>query len=54
MIHPITKDFSNWELDDKEFPIAKEVSEKILNLDTDTKNPEKVITFLQENLNEIV
>jgi dTDP-4-amino-4,6-dideoxygalactose transaminase len=54
MIHPISKDFSNWELDINEFPVAKEISEKILNLDTDTKNPEKVITFLRENLNEIV
>jgi dTDP-4-amino-4,6-dideoxygalactose transaminase len=54
MIHPISKDFSNWELDVNEFPVAKEVSEKILNLDTDTKNSEKVIAFLQENLNEIV
>lgn len=54
MIHPITKDFSKWELNMNEFPVAKEVSKKILNLDTDTKNPEKVIAFLKNNLNEIV
>lgn len=54
MIHPISKDFPVWELDVNEFPNAKEVSKKILNLDTDTKQPEKVIAFLKENLNEIV
>ncbi|MDB4088366.1 aminotransferase class I/II-fold pyridoxal phosphate-dependent enzyme [Flavobacteriales bacterium] len=54
MIHPITKDFENWQLNVNEFPVANEVSEKILNLDTDTKNPEKVMAFLKVNLNEIL
>ena len=54
MIHPIPKDFEDWQLNVDEFPIAKEISEKILNLDTDTKHPEKVIDFLKENLNEIL
>jgi perosamine synthetase len=53
MIHPISNNFPIWGLAVNDFPVAKEVSKKILNLDTDTQNPERVIAFLKENLTEI-
>ena len=53
MIHPIEKNFEQWNLQPDDFPVAKEISEKILNLDTDTNSIEKVLEFLAENKEEL-
>jgi perosamine synthetase len=54
MIHPIENNLELWHLDADEFPIAKEISEKILNLDTDTKSIDKVLKFLAQHKEEIL
>ena len=54
MIHPVEKEFETWQLNQDEFPVAKDIAKKMLNLDTDTKTPEKTITFLEQNLGLIL
>ncbi len=54
MIHPIEKNLELWHLDSDEFPIARGISEKILNLDTDTKTIDKVLNFLAQHKEEIL
>jgi hypothetical protein len=53
-IHPIENNFSLWALDENAFPIGLEKSAHILNLPTDSKNCEKVIRFLQRNLDDLI
>lgn len=53
-IHPIESDFHKWQLVVDDYPTAKNISEKILNLDTDTKNIDKTLEFLSNNLQYII
>ncbi len=49
-IHPVKENFELWDLDIELFPVAKEISQKIVNLPTDIKNNRKVMEFLLRNL----
>jgi dTDP-4-amino-4,6-dideoxygalactose transaminase len=53
MIHPIETNFENWNLFPEEYPVANKISQKVLNLDTSTNDVNKVIRFLEENLDNI-
>ena len=53
-IHPVEKDFEKWRLSSKNIPVATEISRHILNLPTDTKHPERVLSFLDKNMDMIV
>ncbi len=52
-LHPVKENFHLWDLDIDSFPIAKTISQKILNLPTDILDNRKVIEFLQKNLDLI-
>ncbi len=49
-IHPVKENFELWDLNIELFPIAKEISQKIVNLPTEIKNNRKVMEFLLRNL----
>jgi dTDP-4-amino-4,6-dideoxygalactose transaminase len=53
-IHPIQSDFHLWELNPDDFPTGKNLSEHIVNLNTDTANAPKVFEFLGNNLDQII
>ncbi len=53
-IHPVEKKFKLWDIEIDKIPLAYKVSMQIINLDTDSKNPEKIIQFLENNLDEII
>ncbi|PIQ08445.1 MAG: hypothetical protein COW71_11795 [Ignavibacteriales bacterium CG18_big_fil_WC_8_21_14_2_50_31_20] len=52
-IHPIKKNLHLWQFEPELFPIAMEVSKKIVNLPTELKNIDRVIDFLRLNLDFI-
>jgi dTDP-4-amino-4,6-dideoxygalactose transaminase len=47
-LHPVQKDFEQWQLDPALFPHAVYAGKHIINLPTDIKNVEKVLNFLQK------
>ncbi|MFZ4523424.1 MAG: DegT/DnrJ/EryC1/StrS family aminotransferase [Bacteroidales bacterium] len=49
-IHPVEIDFNKWLVDLTAIPVATNISAHVLNLPTDTKHPEKVLLFLDKNL----
>lgn len=53
-IHPVESEFEKWFLIPENFPIASYVSKHVLNLPTEIENPEKVITFLTQNIDDIL
>jgi perosamine synthetase len=53
-IHPVESEFEKWFLIPENFPIASYVSKHVLNLPTEIENPEKVITFLIQNIDDIL
>jgi perosamine synthetase len=54
MIHPIESGFKEWFLFPEDYPVSKNISSKILNLDTDDNAVDKTIRFLNENLDNII
>ncbi len=52
-IHPVRENWETWNLHAKDFPVAMEKSQQILNLPTDEKNIEKILQFL-DNINEFL
>lgn len=46
-IHPVQENFDLWELNLNQFPNAVHAGKHMINLPTDTKNPQKVIEFLK-------
>ena len=54
MIHPIENNFNEWYLFPEDYPVSKNISSRILNLDTEDKTVDKTIRFLTENLNNII
>ncbi|NCS88859.1 MAG: aminotransferase class I/II-fold pyridoxal phosphate-dependent enzyme [Ignavibacteria bacterium] len=52
-IHPIKKNLHLWQFEPELFPIAMEVSKKIVNLPTELKNIDRVMDFLRLNLDFI-
>jgi perosamine synthetase len=53
-IHPVESEFEKWFLDSENFPNAAYVSKHVLNLPTEIENPEKVLVFLTQNINDIL
>ena len=53
-IHPVEGNFKLWDVDLEKIPVAYEISLQTINLDTDSKEPEKIIKFLEDNLDEII
>ncbi len=53
-IHPVESEFEKWFLDPENFPNATYVSKHVLNLPTEIENPEKVLAFLTQNINDIL
>lgn len=53
-IHPVREEFEKWELDPDKYPISKYKSSHILNLPTDVKNVNKIIRFLENNIEELI
>lgn len=52
-LHPIKGNLKLWEFNEKDFPIAVNISSKVVNLPTEIKNNRKVLNFLLNNLNQI-
>ncbi len=52
-IHPIKKDLEKWDIIPENIPTAIQVSQSIINLPTDTINIERVIKFLEKNIDII-
>lgn len=49
-IHPVTGEFEKWQLSLNKIPVATEIAGQVLNLPTDTRHPEKVIAFIDKNI----
>ncbi len=49
-IHPVEKDFEKWLLSSIKIPVASDISRYIMNLPADTRHPERVIDFIEKNL----
>lgn len=54
-LHPVkTKNWTPWFFDPKKFPIAMNISSKVVNIPTDTFKTDKVISFLSKNIEEVL
>lgn len=55
-IHPITldNDLSKWNVDLRNIPVAHALSKQVVNIPTDTNDANKVIAFLENNINYII
>jgi len=53
-LHPVREGFEKWDLDVKSVPTAYEISKHIINLPTNLKNCEKVISFIEKNIDQIM
>lgn len=52
-IHPIKKEFTKWDFEEKQFPVAVSLSKKMVNLPTDIPDNKKVIEFLAKFIDQI-
>ncbi|MDD3877222.1 MAG: DegT/DnrJ/EryC1/StrS aminotransferase family protein [Bacteroidales bacterium] len=53
-LHPLECELTPWKMEMSDFPVAYEKSLNILNLPSDTKEPEKVLQFLSDNINDLL
>jgi perosamine synthetase len=53
-LHPVERDFEKWHLLSANVPVGTTISSQIMNLPTDTKDPEHVLSFLDKNLDLIL
>jgi dTDP-4-amino-4,6-dideoxygalactose transaminase len=53
-IHPVKKGFEKWDLQISQFPNAEYISHHVVNLPTETKEPQRVIDFLSQNKDELI
>jgi dTDP-4-amino-4,6-dideoxygalactose transaminase len=53
-IHPVEKEFEKWNLFLTDIPVALNISRQIMNLPTDAKHPERVLAFIDKNLDLIL
>ena len=49
-LHPIQTGLERWRFQTGNFPVAERLALTVVNLPTDTQDPEKVITFLKAHL----
>jgi len=52
-IHPVERDFSNWCLNVADIPRAHSISQKLITVNTDVRDVERVCTFLRDNIDLI-
>jgi perosamine synthetase len=48
-IHPIECDFEKWHVIPSNIPVGTSISSQVVNLPTDTKHPDRVLKFLDQN-----
>ena len=53
-LYPVKDNWIEWDLHEKTIPIALYLSKHIVNLPTETKNPEKVIKFVKNNIDQLI
>lgn len=53
-IHPVHEGFDKWELIPENYPVSHYYSTHILNLPTDIRNVNKIIRFLEKNIDELI
>jgi len=53
-IHPVESNFEKWHLSPAVIPVAVYISAHILNLPTDTNHPERVIAFIDKNIDLVL
>jgi len=53
-LYPVKQNLSLWDLNDRDIPVALQLSKQIVNLPTDTNAPGKVIGFLEDNIQYII
>lgn len=52
-IHPVKEKFELWGLIEADFPVAQKISQRIVNLPTDTNDIRKILAFLKNNIDMI-
>ncbi|MCB0824079.1 MAG: DegT/DnrJ/EryC1/StrS family aminotransferase, partial [Bacteroidales bacterium] len=53
-LYPVKDNWIEWDLHEITIPIALYLSKHIVNLPTETKNPEKVIKFVKNNIDQLI
>ena len=53
-IHPVKTNLNLWGVDTEQIPVAFEISKRILNLPTETKDIDRALEFLKMNLDLII
>ena len=53
-IHPVKENLEMWGIDLKKIPNSQNISNKIINLPTDSKNIDKVLLFMEKYLDKII
>ena len=53
-IHPVKENLEMWVIDLKKIPNSQNISNKIINLPTDSKNIDKVLLFMEKYLDKII
>lgn len=53
-LHPTTENLTLWDFDEAQFPIASDISKKMVNLPTDVPEIAPVLAFLNEILDDIL
>lgn len=53
-LHPIVGDLTPWQFDANLFPVASFVSQHVVNLPTNLANIDRVLAFIEDNINIIV
>lgn len=49
-LHPVEVNLDKWNFDKSKFPVSTNISNKVVNLPSDSKNPDKILKFLKNNL----
>jgi len=49
-LHPVTDNLERWWFQAGEFPVAERLARSVVNLPTDTLDPDKIISFLNHHL----
>ena len=53
-LHPILKNFEYWFFKKDDYPCASEIADRVVNIPTETKDIEKVLDFLDRNIDFVV
>lgn len=53
-LYPVRENWEQWDLDPDKIPVARFCSEHIVNFPTETQNPEKVLKFAEDNIENII